>query len=106
MPTSCRSTLDLCTRISILDIAKTLTKLTGKVIEPEVLNTGRTFDIRHCFADITRANKRLGWVPKISFEHGMASLINWALESPGRPVDLFEQALAELNTRGLLIQED
>ncbi len=94
------------TRISILDIAKTLTKLTGKSIEPEVLNTGRTFDIRHCFADITRANKRLGWVPKISFEHGMASLINWALESPDRPVDLFEQALAELNTRGLLIKKE
>jgi dTDP-L-rhamnose 4-epimerase len=89
-------------RITILEIARTLAALTGRSIEPQVLNTGRKFDIRHCVADISRAQDALGYQPRVSFEAGMAELIEWALASPERPVDLFEQALAELNTHGLL----
>jgi dTDP-L-rhamnose 4-epimerase len=88
--------------ISILEIARTLAKLTRRDIVPQVLDTGRTFDIRHCFADISRARETLGYEPKVSFEDGMAELIEWALNSPERPVDLFEKALAELSSHGLL----
>jgi dTDP-L-rhamnose 4-epimerase len=90
------------TRISILDIARTLARLIGKNIEPQVLHTGRTFDIRHCFADITRARETLGFAPRVTFEQGMAELLAWAQSSPERPVDLFDTALAELNQHGLL----
>lgn len=90
------------TRITILEIARTLARLTGKSIEPEVTRTGRTFDIRHCFADITRASESLDWCPTTTFEEGMSELIEWAERSDERPVDLFEDALAELDTRGLL----
>ncbi|MGE3274286.1 MAG: NAD-dependent epimerase/dehydratase family protein [Vicinamibacterales bacterium] len=90
------------TRITIREIATTLARLTGRDIEPQVLDTGRLFDIRHCFADITRARETLGYAPKVSFEQGMAELIAWAQSSPERPVDLFEKALAELNQHGLL----
>ena len=90
------------TRITILEIARTLARLTGKSIEPEVTRTGRTFDIRHCFADITRASEFLDWCPTTTFEEGMSELIEWAERSDERPVDLFEDALAELDTRGLL----
>jgi dTDP-L-rhamnose 4-epimerase len=89
-------------RITILEIAKTLARLTGKSIEPQVLDTGRTFDIRHCVADISRARETLGYAPKVSFDEGMAELIAWAQSSPERPVDLFDKALAELNQHGLL----
>jgi dTDP-L-rhamnose 4-epimerase len=89
-------------RITLLDIANTLAKLTKRQIEPQILNTGRTFDVRHIFADITRARETLGYAPKVSFEQGMAELIEWALNSPERPVDLFEKAMAELSTHGLL----
>ena len=90
------------TRITILEIARTLARLTGKSIEPEVTRTGRTFDIRHCFADITRVSESLDWSPRTTFEEGMSELIEWAERSDERPVDLFEHALAELDTRGLL----
>ena len=90
------------TRITILEIAQTLARLTGKSIEPKVTNTGRTFDIRHCFADITRARQTLDWCPTTTFEDGMAELIEWAASSDEQPIDLFERALAELDTRGLL----
>jgi dTDP-L-rhamnose 4-epimerase len=89
-------------RITILEIARTLARLTGTSIEPQVLNTGRTFDIRHCVADISRARETLGYAPKVSFDEGMAELIAWAQSSPERPVDLFDKALAELNQHGLL----
>ena len=89
-------------RISILEIAKTLARLTDRSMEPQVLNAGRKFDIRHCFADISRARETLGYAPRVSFDEGMAELIEWARTSPERPVDLFDQALAELNTHGLL----
>jgi len=91
-------------RISILEIAQTLGKLVGKTIEPQVLETGRKFDIRHCFADITRARETLGYRPKVSFETGMAELIEWATAEPGLAVDLFDKALEELKEKRLLVE--
>jgi dTDP-L-rhamnose 4-epimerase len=90
-------------RISILEIARTLARLLGSPIEPEVLGTGRKFDIRHCFADITRARETLGYAPKVPFDAGMTELIEWARSSPDAPIDLFDRALSELEGRGLLV---
>lgn len=91
------------TRISILDVAKTLSRLVGKPIEPQVLNTGRTFDVRHIFADITRARETLGYEPKVSFDDGMAELIEWTRSNPEGSADFFDRALGELRERGLLV---
>jgi dTDP-L-rhamnose 4-epimerase len=93
------------TRITIREIATTLATLTKKSIDPEVLDTGRTFDIRHCVANIDRARATLGYEPKVSFEDGMSELIDWAMASPERPVDLFDHALNELRARGLLANQ-
>jgi dTDP-L-rhamnose 4-epimerase len=93
------------TRITIREIATTLAALTNRSIEPEVLQSGRTFDIRHCVADIDRARQTLGYAPKVTFEQGMSELIEWAVASPERPVDLFAQALEELSSRGLLANQ-
>ena len=92
-------------KISILEIAETLVKLTKKDIEPQVRHSGRKFDIRHCFSDTTRVREALNWEPKVSFDQGMNELIDWALQSSDRPVDLFDKALDELNTHGLLAGE-
>jgi len=89
-------------QITILEIARTLARLTGKTIEPDVSNTGRRFDIRHCFADITRAQKLLGYVPKVSFEQGMIELINWSQSGADPAVDLFDVAMSELQKHGLM----
>lgn len=89
-------------RISILEIARTLARLLDKDIEPQVLETGRTFDIRHCFADITRARTALGFEPVVSFEQGMSELIAWARQDPSMAIDLFDTALGELKAKGLL----
>jgi dTDP-L-rhamnose 4-epimerase len=90
--------------VTILEIARTLTKLLGKSIEPQVTNQGRTFDVRHNTADITLARERLGYTPKVSLEQGMAELIEWARTSPDGAVDMFDKALSELEQKGLLVQ--
>jgi dTDP-L-rhamnose 4-epimerase len=90
--------------VTILEIARTLAKLLGKSIEPQVTNQGRKFDIRHNTADITLARERLGYAPQVSLDEGMAELIEWARTSPDGAVDMFDRALSELEQKGLLVQ--
>ncbi len=90
--------------VTILDIAKLLTRLLGTAIEPLVTQTGRTFDIRHNTADITRARTTLGFEPKVTLEQGFTELIEWARTTPDVAEDFFETALQELRDKGLLVQ--
>jgi dTDP-L-rhamnose 4-epimerase len=91
-------------RVSILQIARTLATLLGKAIEPQIANSGRRFDIRHCFADISRARETVGYSPKVSLEQGMAELIAWGQRSPDLAVDFFDKAMAELQEKGLMVR--
>ena len=70
-------------------------------IEPEVTGKYRMGDIRHCFADISLAQKTLGYAPVVTFDEGLEELAAW-LE--GRvAVDQVEKAKAELASRGLTV---
>jgi dTDP-L-rhamnose 4-epimerase len=91
-------------RVSILQIARTLATLLGKAIEPQIANSGRRFDIRHCFADISRARETVGYSPKVSLEQGLAELIAWGQRSPDLAVDFFDKAMAELQEKGLMVR--
>src|SRR5687767_4820452 len=90
--------------VTILEIARTLARLLGASIEPQVTNRGRLFDIRHNTADITLARARLGYEPTVSLEKGMAELIEWARSSPDGAVDFFDRAMSELEQKGLLVK--
>ena len=90
--------------VSILEIAELLNRLLGTSIEPEVTHTGRTFDIRHNTADISRARETLGYAPRVSLEQGFGELIEWAKATPDVAVDFFDRALDELSQKGLLIK--
>jgi dTDP-L-rhamnose 4-epimerase len=89
--------------VTILDIGRTLSRLLGTTIEPQVTETGRKFDIRHNTADIALARERLGFAPKVSLDQGFSELIEWARQSPDGAVDLFDGALEELKQKGLLV---
>ena len=91
-------------RVTILDIALMLKTLLGSPIDPQVTNSGRTFDIRHNTADITRARETLGYAPKVTLEAGLAELIDWAKTTPDVAVDFFDRALDELQQKGLLVK--
>ncbi len=84
---------------TILEIAKTLSKLTGIQIEPQVTGQFRKNDIRHCFADAAKAKKLLGWEPTITFEQGMKELVEWGAKEKAE--DHFKEAEALMKARNL-----
>jgi dTDP-L-rhamnose 4-epimerase len=84
---------------SVLELAETLARLLGKPIEPELPGKFRAGDIRHCFADVTRAREALGFEAEVPFEQGLAELAEWLQGQAA--TDRFDEAAAELDRRGL-----
>ncbi len=86
----------------VLDIAESLARVMGRSgVGAELTGRYRVGDIRHCFADITRARDVLGYTPRVAFEDGLAELAQW-LENQ-KATDTVSQAHAELSARGLTI---
>lgn len=88
---------------SIKDVALKLAEAMGKNIKPKITEEFRKNDIRHCFADITKAKHVLNWQPKVSFEQGMQQLITWSATQSAQ--DNFTQAEQELRTKGIIKAE-
>ena len=63
-------------RITVISMLQQINKITGKDIAP-IYGDLRKGDIKHSQADITRAKERLGYQPKVSFEEGLRSTIEW-----------------------------
>ncbi len=89
------------TPVSILDLARTLTGLYGADLEPYVSNQFRKGDIRHCYADISKAEELLKFRASTDFNTGLADLVEWAKTHGWGAVDLFEKALTELKEKQL-----
>jgi dTDP-L-rhamnose 4-epimerase len=86
----------------VRDVAVRIAQMLGKPhIEPEIAGQYRVGDIRHCFPDISRARRILGFEPDISLEDGLLDLAAW-LEGQVA-YDRFSQARAELTARGLVV---
>jgi dTDP-L-rhamnose 4-epimerase len=88
--------------ITVQEVAARLARVMGKEhIQPEIVGKYRVGDIRHCFADISKAQRVLGYAPQVTLDSGMAELAAW-LESQAA-VDRVAQASAELAARGLTV---
>ncbi|MBX5483125.1 MAG: NAD-dependent epimerase/dehydratase family protein [Myxococcaceae bacterium] len=70
-------------------------------LRAELAGKYRVGDVRHCFADITRAKQVLGYRPEIAFEEGLAELAEWLRGQVA--VDRVSQMRAELEARGLTV---
>jgi dTDP-L-rhamnose 4-epimerase len=84
--------------ITVREVGRVL----GVEIEPEVTGRYRVGDIRHCYADISRARDLLGYEPRVSLEYGMTELVAW-LQEQERPEDGIQHHAAELAARGLTV---
>lgn len=85
---------------NIREIAEKIGKLLGKSqIEPEITGQYRVGDIRHCYADISKASKILGYRPSITLDDGLAELAGWLKSQT--PQDHTETMHQELASRGL-----
>lgn len=87
---------------TVREIAAKLAKVVGKEnIQPEILGKYRVGDIRHCYADITKAQRVLGFTPQVRLEDGLVELSSWLASQAA--VDRVAQASAELSARGLTV---
>lgn len=69
-------------RVYLVDLYKLLCRMLKKDIEP-LFAHGRPGDIRHSYADISKAKSYLGYNPQWSFEKGMEEALNWYRKSLG-----------------------
>ena len=89
---------------SIHEIAHRMGKVLGQQhLEPEVTHEYRMGDIRHCFADISKARNVLGYEPKVTLEEGLTELAAWLEGQASQAEDHVEGASAELMERGLTV---
>jgi len=87
---------------SVCEVAERLGAVLGRSrIAPEITGNYRVGDIRHCFADISRARELLGYEPQVSFDAGLEELADWLDRQAAE--DRVEAARAELHARGLAI---
>ena len=86
--------------ISVKEISQMLAKGLGKEIEPEIIGKYREGDIRHCVADITKAQNLLKYQPKVKLEDGLINLLEWVKDQ--KPDDRVEEATAELSSHSLV----
>jgi dTDP-L-rhamnose 4-epimerase len=85
--------------ITIRQVATLLAQALGKDVEPVIANKYRAGDIRHCYADITKAQTLLGYEPQVTHEDGFHELAHWLMDQ--QPEDRAETMLQELSTYGL-----
>jgi len=86
---------------TIHEIARLLAFAMGREHLPaEIVGKMRTGDIRHCFADISLAENRLGFRPQRTLEQSLGALAEWVAQQ--NAVDHFGEAQRELQARGLV----
>ncbi len=85
--------------ISIREVAASLANALGLEIRCEITCKYRAGDTRHCFGDISEARRYLGYRPQVSFDQGIAELVEWLRGQ--RAEDKAADMVAELQTFGL-----
>lgn len=87
---------------TILEVAEKMAAVLGKEeLEPEITGKYRVGDIRHCFADISKARQVLGYEPSYNLEQGIKELAEWLKGQIAE--DKVSDAKKELETRGLTV---
>lgn len=86
---------------TVEELSIRIARVLGKKIEPEITGKYRAGDIRHCFADITKARTILGFEPLVGLEDGLEDLASW-LEGQ-IAYDRVAESRKELASRGLMV---
>lgn len=85
--------------ISVSDVASELTRCLGEASRTEITGKYRAGDIRHCFADISKAQSVLGYRPRYRFQDGILELVRWLRSQTA--VDKGPEMVRELRAYGL-----
>jgi dTDP-L-rhamnose 4-epimerase len=88
--------------MSVVEVAqRTIQAIGMRDLEPEITGRYRAGDIRHCFADISRARQVLDWKPQVTLEQGLQDLAAWL--DGETAIDRALDARSELSARGLMV---
>jgi len=86
---------------TVLEIAAILIKKLGSSVDAHIVKKFRQGDIRHCYADISKIQEKLGFNPKVKFENGISDLTEWVQNE--KATDQFEKSNKDLEKRRLTI---
>jgi len=84
---------------TVLDIANILIRELSSSVNIDIVKKYREGDIRHCYADISKIQEKIGFRPKVKFENGITDLVEWVKNQEA--VDQFEKSKKELEDKGL-----
>lgn len=86
--------------VDVLTVANTLVENYGIDVSVNVSGNYRLGDIRHNYADISKAKTLLGFVPKWTFKDGIQKFTEWVNNQPIKP-DKYNESIIEMKKRGL-----
>lgn len=84
----------------VLRVAEILKNTYNIDVPINISGNYRIGDIRHNYADITKAKTLLGFEPKWSFENGIKQFCKWVKEQPIQK-DMYESSIEEMKGKGL-----
>jgi dTDP-L-rhamnose 4-epimerase len=85
---------------SVGRLAELLAEYLEAPVAPTFVGKFRAGDIRHCFADVSKIRRKLGFEAKVRFEDGLSDLVQWVQQEEA--VDRVDRATKELASRGLV----
>ncbi len=85
---------------TVIEVAETLKDLYDSSINISVSGNFRLGDIRHNFADLSKAKQKLGFEPKFDFKTGVSKFVNW-VKSQEVGEDKYQKSIDEMKAKGL-----
>ena len=86
---------------SVMEVAAALAKIQHFRGELKASNRCRAGDVRHCWADISKIQKRLGYEPRSVFPLGLEDVVEWSASRRDQ-TSKSEEPESEMNRRGLI----
>ncbi len=89
------------TPTTVLDVVRLLCSYYDKAVPVHITGNFRIGDIRHNFADISRARSILGYEPTVSFEEGLRKFTDW-VKCQKVVSTSYESSILEMKSKGLM----
>ena len=86
---------------TVKEVADSLKRLYNSDVDISISRKFRVGDIRHNYADLTKINKLLGFLPKYNFQQGLSNFVDW-VKLQKIQEDKYEKSIIELKSKGLL----
>ncbi|WP_314808009.1 NAD-dependent epimerase/dehydratase family protein [Capnocytophaga granulosa] len=84
----------------VITVATELSNNYGIQVPITISGNYRLGDIRHNYADITKARQLLGFEPKVSFQKGLKQFTDW-VNTQEVEEDKYQQSIEEMKAKGL-----